>query len=107
MTTETIRFQDEQKLRRNGDIIANQFDGETVMMDAELDSYFGMAAVGTRIWNELETETTFGGLIHRLLQQAGSSVDEARCRAETALFLTDLHEQGFLLVDGQLKVKSA
>lgn len=107
MTTETIQFQDDTRLRRNDDVIATQFDGETVMMDAELESYFGMAKVGTRIWSEIESETSYGELIGLLLRVAGGSVSEAKCREETEKFLADLYEHRFLLVNGSLKSEPA
>lgn len=107
MATATIQFQDETRLRRNDAVIATQFDGETVMMDTEFDSYFGMAAVGTRIWSELEAEISFGELIRRLLEAAGGSVTEVKCREETAHFLGDLYAHKLLLMNGSLKPEPA
>jgi len=105
--SEPITLQDQTRLQRNLDIVASQFDGETVMMDADFESYFGMAQVGTHIWAELEVEMNFGELIQRLLQAAGSSVTEAKCREETKLFLNDLYANRLLRVDGQLKPSAA
>lgn len=107
MTTAALSFQDATRLRRNPDITASQFDDETVMMDAEFEGYFGMAKVGTRIWNAIESETSCGELIRSLVGAAGGSVTEAKCREETERFLADLYEHGFLLVDGKLKPAAA
>ncbi|MGH1426705.1 MAG: PqqD family peptide modification chaperone [Arenicella sp.] len=39
-------------------INAREFDGETVMMNKTLDSYFGLDEVATRIWQIIEKQHT-------------------------------------------------
>lgn len=99
MTQSPIEISNPTRLRRNPNIIASHFDDETVMMDEEFDSYFGMAKVGTFVWKQLEEEITFGELIQRLLAAAGDTVTEEKCREETQTFLADLFENGFLSLE--------
>jgi hypothetical protein len=44
-------------IKRNEEIILNEIDTETVIMDLNFENYFGMEAIGTRIWQLLENET--------------------------------------------------
>ena len=96
MTRSPIDNSDQTRLKRNPNIIASQIDGETVMMDEEFDSYFGMARVGAFIWQQLETEITFGELIARLLAASGGTAAEDRRREEPREFQADLLENDFL-----------
>ena len=98
METGVSEISDGSLLRRRGDVVFSQMDGETVMMDAEMESYFGLSKVATYIWNLLEKEYRFGDLIQDLLKAAGDTVTEERCRAETAAFLNDLKGRGFIEV---------
>ena len=41
-------------LQQHPDISSREFDGETVMMNKSLDSYFGLDEIATRIWQILE-----------------------------------------------------
>ena len=45
-------------IKQDPDINAREFDGETVMMNKSLDSYFGLDEVATRIWQIIEKQHT-------------------------------------------------
>jgi hypothetical protein len=92
----------ETVLRRNSEIIFTEIDGETVMMDAEFESYFGMAAVATQIWNYIEEEISFGDLCAKLMEKY--KVEEAQCQVEVLKFLEQLHKKDLLLISDN-KVK--
>ena len=46
------------KLVRNPDMITSQIDGEVFMMDISQDSFLGLNAVASFIWDELEIPKT-------------------------------------------------
>ena len=96
MTEPTARITDGTRIRRNPNIVFSQIDNETVMMDEDMENYFGMSAVATRIWSELEDEPTLKELVLRLVEAADGSVSPDQCREETVSFLTELQEHGFL-----------
>ena len=83
-------------LRRNSEIISTEIDGETVMMDAEFENYFGMASVATRIWNFLEEEISFENLCTKLIETF--DVEEQQCRDEVLKFLDQLQEKDLLVI---------
>ena len=84
-------------LHRNSEIISTEIDGETVMMDAEFENYFGMAAVATRIWNFLEKEISFDELCTKLMKEF--EVEEQQCRNEVLKFLAQLHDKDLLVIE--------
>ncbi|MEM7387958.1 MAG: PqqD family peptide modification chaperone [Verrucomicrobiota bacterium] len=85
---------DETRLQRNREIISTQIDGETVMMSEDFENYFGMARVGSRIWELLEEKISFAQLIEELMK--GFEVTEEQCRQETLAFLQELEKNDLL-----------
>lgn len=83
-------------LCRNSEIISTEIDGETVMMDAEFENYFGMASVATRIWNFLEEEISFDDLCAKLIETF--DVEEQQCRDEVMKFLGQLQDKDLLVI---------
>ena len=39
-----------QTVTRSPEVISQEVSGETVLLDLESESYYGLDAVGTRIW---------------------------------------------------------
>lgn len=78
-------------LKRNSDIVCSEVDGETVMMDLNFENYFGMKSVGTRIWQLLDSEISFGSLCEQLINEY--EVSEKQCKEDVTRFLVELYEQ--------------
>jgi hypothetical protein len=58
-TSETRRIDAHSRLIQSPDALAQELDGETVIMDLASESYFGLNEAGTEIWNLLDgTRTT-------------------------------------------------
>lgn len=62
-------------------------DGETLMLDSHSGMYYGIDAVGTRIWEYLASPITIPDLVERLEEQY--EVETQRCARDVA----DLIEQ--------------
>ena len=79
-------------LKRNPELLAVDMDGETVMMDMESGNYFGINAVGSHIWEVLETENKVTTIIETVSSQFevknGDTVQE-----DIMAFLGDMVEQ--------------
>lgn len=79
-------------LKRNPELLAVDMDGETVMMDMETGNYFGINAVGSHIWEALESENKVGDLIETV--NNAFEVQEGDAVADDILaFLGDMVEQ--------------
>lgn len=71
-------------------------ESETVMLDIERGTYFGLRDVGKAIWEALEEPTTIDAICADLVQRF--EVDDDTCRREVGLFLTQLHEHDLIEV---------
>lgn len=82
-------------LVRNPDLVAAEVDGETVMISIEKGEYYGLNAVGSRIWELLEAPSTINDLCDQLLEEF--DIDVEQCRAEVLTFASELLEQDVIM----------
>ena len=90
----------DSQIRRNPELVSSNLDGETVMMSVESGEYFGLDAVGSRIWELLETPITVANLIDLLVDEF--EVSRVECEADTIEFLNHLLDKKLLIV-GQVR----
>jgi len=64
--------------------------GETVILDTVSDRYFALSAIGTQIWNLLQTPCTLASLCDRLVDEY--DVTPEQCRSEVSALLDQLSE---------------
>jgi hypothetical protein len=76
------------------DLMISDLDGDTVMMSLERSAYFGLDAVGSRIWQLLAQPTTLQALCAQLM--AEFTVDEATCQRDVVNFIHQLLEEGLI-----------
>lgn len=77
---------------RRDRVVANDLSAtETVMLDVDRGTYFGLKDVAAAIWADLAQPTTLDALCARLVERF--EVDETTCRREVAEFLADLADQ--------------
>lgn len=77
---------------RNGELLTSEIDGETVMMSVENGEYYGMDAIGSRIWGLIEEPRQVSDLVRLLLEEFDT--DEETCLADALDFLSQLAEYG-------------
>jgi hypothetical protein len=82
-------------IKRNEEIISSEIDHETVMMDLNFENYFGLEAIGTRIWLLLENETSINTLCEKLTEEFDVEMDQ--CMKDVLPFLSDLSKNGMIL----------
>ncbi len=88
VTLETI-------LHRNGEIIyAPTGPGDAVMMSIAADRYYGLNAVGSRIWELLDEPKTVAELSRRIVEEF--EVDLPTCEAAVMSFVGDLIDSGIV-----------
>jgi len=81
---------------RIGDVLDADMDGETVMMNIEKGSYFGLNKTGTRIWALLEQPIAINELCEQLISDF--NVPAEQCNKEVFVFLQNLLARGLLQV---------
>lgn len=78
------------RLVRNPSLVAAELDGETVMLSVEMSRYYGLDAVGGRVWELLAQPTTLADLCATL--QREYDVLPGQCEREVAALASELVE---------------
>lgn len=84
-------------LRLRNDLITEVVDDQMVVLDLQENSYLGLNQVGRTVWEGLEAGQTFAAIVDAVVEQF--QVDRATAESDAAVFIEELHERGFLLVD--------
>ena len=82
--------------RREHPLTNDLSDTETVMLDIERGTYFGLQHVGKVIWEQLESPIRVADLCGYLLTRF--EVDTDTCQEEVDYFLAQLLDQGLIEV---------
>jgi len=53
-----MKFQTTDRFNISEEVLSQEVNGETVLLDLEGEAYFGLNEVGTRIWQLLQAEPT-------------------------------------------------
>ena len=85
-----------QKIVRKEEVLASNLEDELVMMNLESDSYYGMNAVGSRIWELLERPLALAEL-YALLQEE-FDVDGETCQRDVLPFIQKIIDEKLLRI---------
>lgn len=83
-----------ETLQRSDELLTAAVNDELLMMSVDHGKYFNLNAVGTRIWELLETPTTLDGLVAALTAEYDVGPDIARQEVER--FINALRDRGLL-----------
>lgn len=83
-----------QTIEISPDVLFQEVGGETVLLDLESEHYFGLDAVGTRIWGLIGEGASVDGMVDTLLQEY--EVERATLEADVAELLSRLAEAGLI-----------
>jgi len=82
-------------LSRNGDILHAPVGAEeAVMMSVAAGRYYGLNAVGSRIWELLENPKTIAQLCASICEEF--EIDAQTCEVEVLKFVQDLMDNGVI-----------
>lgn len=87
----------QRKLAPSDDAVESAVGDETVILHLTNGTYYGLDAVGTRIWGLIKEHVATPEICRRLADEYG--VEQATIEADARRFLGDLEAQG-ILVDG-------
>lgn len=87
-------FDFSQSLAPSGEVLHQELEGETVLLDLKSERYFGLDETGTRVWTLLIELKRPEAVIERMIQEF--EVDEDRLRADVADLLTRLMDGGLI-----------
>jgi len=78
------------------DVVFRELDGEAVILNLDTGMYFGLDAVGTRIWQLLDTHKTLRRTLEALEAEFDAPVE--RLESDLTAFVGALHAKGLLTV---------
>lgn len=85
------------KISRNPDVAFTQIDDDLVIMGPEDSLFYGVNAVGTKIWTLLEFNTlTLNEICEQI--QHDFAVTEAQCIEDSMQFVNAMVEQNMLVL---------
>ena len=61
-----MKFQPADRFSISDEVLSQEVNGETVLLDLDGESNFGLNEVGTRIWQLLQSERTVGETLSAL-----------------------------------------
>ena len=89
----------ETKIVRADSVITAEMDDEIVMMSLEKSSYFGLDAIGSKIWQLIEAPTRVADLCDQLTREF--DVEQEQCATDVLTFLNELHQNDIIRVVAQ------
>ncbi|MBK8899941.1 MAG: lasso peptide biosynthesis PqqD family chaperone [Anaerolineaceae bacterium] len=84
----------DSRVVRSEEFITSTVDNELVMMSLEKGTYYGLDAIGSRIWENIAEPITIGALCQKLIDQF--EVDPDQCQADVLTFLNELHREDMI-----------
>jgi hypothetical protein len=75
-------------------VIARELSGETVLLNLESGIYYGLDAVGTRIWQLLVQGCTIAGVCETMVEEYDVAPD--LLREDVVRLVGDLRERGIV-----------
>ena len=85
-TTDCFNISDE--------VLSQEVNGETVLLDLEGESYFGLNEVGTRIWQLLQSKQTVGETMTTLSEEY--DVGQKQLETDVSELLDKLSDAGLI-----------
>ena len=83
-----MKLQPTDRFNISSEVLSQEVNGETVLLDLEGESYFGLNEVGTRIWQLLNSEHTVSEMLSILSDEY--DVDHVQLENDIESLLADL-----------------
>ena len=88
-----------QTITLSPDVISQEVSGETVLLDLESENYFGLDAVGTRIWQLIKENDDLQAIYNTLLEEY--EVEEQRLQTDLEAILGEITQLGLVTLENK------
>lgn len=85
------------RLRAAEHVLFRELDGESVLLNLQTESYYGLDDVGTRMWALLTTNETIQSSYERLADEF--EVSESQLRNDLRALIEELIEHGLVEIE--------
>ena len=89
-----MKFQTTDRFIISEEVLSQEVNGETVLLDLEGETYFGLNEVGTRIWQLLKSEQTIAETLNTLSDEY--DVSRERLENDVVELLGKLSDEGLV-----------
>lgn len=79
------------------DVLVQELDGESVLLNLDSERYFGLDEVGTRVWQLLGVHRSLERVCEEMLKEY--EVDEAELRSDLLRLARDLVDAGVVVAE--------
>lgn len=86
-----------QKARTSLDAIAQEVNGETVILDLKSEQYFSLDLVGTRVWQLLQETTSLRQVFDQLITEY--EVAPEQLEEDLAALIDSLVQEGLIALE--------
>lgn len=93
-----MKLEPTDRFKISDEVLSQEVNGETVLLDLEGESYFGLNEVGTRIWQLLQTDITIEEALDTLTGEYDVSRVQLEC--DVGALLDKLAEAGLVAKQG-------
>ncbi len=83
-----------QRATISAEAMAQEVSGETVILDLKSEQYFSLDAVGTRVWQLLETVPMLEEIYHQLLMEY--DVEPEQLKTDLEMLIAELSREGLI-----------
>jgi coenzyme PQQ synthesis protein D (PqqD) len=84
----------ESRIRVNEDVLSQELNGEAVLLNLKTGVYFGLDAVGTRVWQLFSDRKGVAQVLDALV--AEYEVPRERCAQDLVALITKLQDHGLV-----------
>lgn len=92
-----MRFSSSDKVKISDQVLSQEVNGETVLLDLGSEFYFGLDATGTRIWQLLKSGLSIEEVIGTMLDEY--EVEREKLKADLNELLGNLSDAGLVSID--------
>ena len=83
-----------QQIKVSDDVLVQEVGGEAVLLNLASQRYFGLDAIGTRIWALLGQRTPLAGIVETIRSEY--DVEPSRAEADLLALVGELRDMGLV-----------
>ncbi len=81
----------------SSEVVTQEIAGETVVLDLNSESYFGLDKIGTRLWQLLQQQEDLQGITEIMLNEY--DVEEKQLQNDLQKLVSELVDEGLILLN--------
>jgi hypothetical protein len=84
----------ESRIHVNEDVLHQDLNGEAVLLNLKTGMYFGLDAVGTRVWQLVDEKKSLAEIVEVIVSEY--DVPQDRCTEDVLSLVADMEQRGLV-----------